>query len=143
MRKNLRFRPTLLRGARSAGGYSRADLAELAGVSAATVKAWETGRRTPAPPAMARLARALGLAPEDLEVTGPPDAVDLTDLREHLGLSRVLACEHLGIDVATLAQVEAGLALPPDPQKMARVYGVTAATLANVTRRTGCEGPPV
>lgn len=38
---------------------------------------------------------------------------------------------------ADAQRVEAGLALPPDPRRMAMVYGVTAAELAAVVRGTG------
>ena len=103
-------------------------------------KKCETGRRTPTPGAFVRLAGVLGLNVEDLEVAGPSDAEDLADLRGRLGLSQALAAGHLGIDAATLADVEVGLALPPDPMRMARVYGVTAEVLAAVARRTGCQG---
>ena len=113
MRRNPRFRAGVLRQARVDGGYSRPELAGLVGVSSATVKAWETGRRTPTPPAMARLAKVLGV--DDLEVPGPDDAADLADLRERLGFSVGLAAEHLGMSGRALADVEAGLALPPDP----------------------------
>ena len=37
----------------------------------------------------------------------------------------------------TLQRVEEGLELPPDPRKMARVYGVSRAELAAAARRTG------
>ena len=53
------------------------------------------------------------------------------------GLSQALAARHPGIDAGTLVDVEAGLTLPPDPVKMARVYGVSAEALAVVARRTG------
>ncbi|MEZ5184111.1 MAG: helix-turn-helix transcriptional regulator [Candidatus Nanopelagicales bacterium] len=135
MRKNPRFRAGVLRQARVDGGYSRPELAGLVGVSAATVKAWETGRRTPTPPAMARLAEVLGV--DDLEVPGPVDAADLADLRERLGFSVGVAAEHLGMSGRALADVEAGLALPPDPARMARLYGVSPQVLAAVVRRTG------
>ncbi len=47
MRRNRRFSPAALREARLVAGYSRVQLAGLAGVSAGTVKAWETGARAP------------------------------------------------------------------------------------------------
>ncbi len=137
MRRNRRFSPAALREAREVAGYSRVQLADLAGVSAATVKAWETGARAPRAVTQRRLAELLGIGFEDLETAGPADAADLRRLREALGLTQVEAAELLGLDRSVLKRVEAGVELPPDPRRMCRVYGVTAAELANVVRGTG------
>ena len=137
MRRNRRFSAVALRDARLVAGYSRAELGERVGVSAASVKSWETGARAPRATTQARLARALGLGFEDLEQPGPADANDLRHLRESLGWSQAEAAARLGLERSTLKRVEAGDALPPDPKQMAHVYGLTAADLAAVVRRTG------
>lgn len=117
-------------------GLSRAELAGRVGVSAATVKAWETGSRAPRAAAQVRLAEALAIGFADLEQPSPADADDLRRLRQTLGWTRERAADRLGIDPSALKRVEAGLELPPDPKRMARVYGLTAAELAAVVRRT-------
>lgn len=137
MRRNRRFDAYALRNARERAGLSRADLAQRAGVSEASVKAWETGARSPRPATQVHLTDALGLGYEDLEQPGPADAADLRRLRETLGLTRAEAARRLGIDPSALKRVESGAELPPDPKRMARVYRVTAGELAAVVRRTG------
>ena len=137
MRRNRRFSPDALRDARLVAGWSRAQLAGRVGVTEATVKSWETGARAPKPTTQVRLAQALGLRFDDLEVPGPADADDLRRLRESLGWTQREAAERLGLERSVLKRVETGEELPPDPRRMARVYGVTAAELAAVVRRTG------
>jgi transcriptional regulator with XRE-family HTH domain len=111
-------------------------LGQRVGVSAAAVKAWETGSRAPKASTQARLAHAQGLGFDDLEQPGPADAADMRRLRESSGLAQAEAARRMGIDSSALKRVEAGVELPPDPKAMARVYGVTAAELAAVVRRT-------
>ena len=43
--------------------------------------------------------------------------------------------ERLGVEPFTLQRVEEGLELPPNPRKMARVYGVSRMELAAAARR--------
>ena len=135
MHRNRRFRPDLLRKARLAAGYSQAELARLVGVSTVTVKAWETGRRAPKPATQRQVADVLGLGFEDLEMADGAD--DLRRLRQARGLTRAEAAELLGLEAFTLQRVEEGLELPPDPRKMARVYGVSRMELAAAARRFG------
>ena len=140
MRRNRRFSHYALRDARERAGWTRAQLGEQVGVSAATVKAWETCARAPKASTQLRLAKVLGMGFEDLEQPGPADADDLRRLRETLGWTREEAARRLGIQASTLARVEAGVELPPDPRRMAREYGLTAAELAAVWRRGGDVG---
>ena len=137
MRRNQRFSAEALRAARLRAGLSRSELAQRVGVSEATVKGWENGTRAPKASTHAALAKSLGVAFEELEQPGPADAEDLRRLRESLGLTQVEAARQMGIDPSALKRVEAGAELPPDPKAMARVYGLTAADLAAVVRRTG------
>ena len=82
-------------------GWSRADLGERVGVSAASVKAWETGagRRGPT---QRRLAQVLGLGVDDLEQPGPADAVDLRHLRESLGWTQAEGGAAAGVERSVL-----------------------------------------
>ena len=98
---------------------------------------WETCERAPKASTQLRLAKVLGMGFEDLEQPGPADADDLRRLRETLGWTREEAARRLVIQASTLARVEAGVELPPDPRRMARVYGLTAGELAAVWRRGG------
>ncbi len=140
MRRNRRFSHYALRDARERAGWTRAQLGAQVGVSAATVKAWETGARAPKASTQLRVARVLGMGFDDLEQPGPADADDLRRLRETLGWTREQAAERLGVEPAVLTRVEAGAELPPDPRRMARVYGLTGAELATVWRRGGDVG---
>ena len=135
MHRNRRFSPDLLRDARQAAGYSQGQLARLVGVSIGTVKAWESGRRAPKPASQRQVADVLGLGYEDLEVAD--EAEDLQRLRQARGWTRAEAAERLGVEPFTLQRVEEGLELPPDPRKMARVYGVSRMELAAAARRVG------
>jgi transcriptional regulator with XRE-family HTH domain len=139
VRRNRRFSADALRDARLVAGYSRAELGQRVGVSAASVKAWETGARAPKTSTQAQLAQVLGLGFDDLEQPGPADAADLRRLRESLGWTQAQAAQRLGLSASALKRVEAGEELPPDPRRMARVYQVTAAELAAVVRGTGLQ----
>ena len=88
MRRNRRFSHYALRDARERVGWTRAQLGEQVGVSAATVKAWETGARAPKASTQLRVAQVLGMGFEDLEQPGPADADDLRRLRETFGWTR-------------------------------------------------------
>ena len=137
MFRNHRFNPDALRDARQAAGYSQAELARLVGVQLVTLKAWESGRRAPKPATQRQVADVLGLGFEDLEVPEPDGGEDLRRLRDALGWTRAEAAERLGVEPFTLQRVEEGLELPPDPRRMARVYGVSRLELAAATRRVG------
>ncbi|WP_035462118.1 helix-turn-helix domain-containing protein [Alicyclobacillus macrosporangiidus] len=55
---------------RRARGLTQAQLASAAGVSASTIAMYETGRRTPDPEQLDKLAAALGVPPDQLK-SGP------------------------------------------------------------------------
>lgn len=56
-------------------------------------------------------------------------------MRQARRWTRAEAAERLGVQPFTLQRVEEGLELPPDPRKMARVYGVSRLELAAAARR--------
>ena len=138
MRRNRRFSADALRDARLVAGYSRAELGERVGVSAGDGEG--LGDRGPGTeglhPATAGARAGPGLR--------RPRAARARRRRRtcggcgnRSGGPRREAAERLGVDPSTLKRVEAGEELPPDPRRMARVYGVTAAELAAVVRGTG------
>jgi transcriptional regulator with XRE-family HTH domain len=51
---------------REKAGMSQPQLAEAAGVPVASLRNWEQGRRSPRAPAVLRLAKALGVPPDEL-----------------------------------------------------------------------------
>jgi transcriptional regulator with XRE-family HTH domain len=138
--RNRRFSAELLQESRLAAGYSQGQLSQLVGVGIGTVKAWESGRRAPKPATQRQVADVLGLGFEDLEVPEPDGGEDLRRLRQARGWTRAEAAERLGVQPFTLQRVEQGLELPPDPRKMARVYGVSRMELAAAARRVGGRG---
>lgn len=116
-----------------------ADLAERAQVSAGTVKAWESGRRTPTAAGLRRLADALGVEVDDL-LDASVRLRDLAGVRSAAGLDRTAAARALGFSERTLRRIEAGEMLPPDPVAMGALYGVSQAELAEAARLTARSG---
>ena len=73
------FSPQRLRAIRDDRGYSRRHLADNCGLSAAAIKDYEIGRRTPGADALGRLAAELGVSVDDFYIRFAfelvPDAV--------------------------------------------------------------------
>lgn len=93
-----------LSAARDAAGLSPTDLARRAGVSAASVKAWENDQSEPRANTLQRVAGILGvslmwlLAGEGDGLEGASDSADLPDdMQALLGELRVLRSDHARI----------------------------------------------
>jgi transcriptional regulator with XRE-family HTH domain len=127
----------VLRIERQRARLTQGELAAAVGVSVATVKAWEQGRRSPYPAALARLAMVLVVS--ESRLTGgpwPPPNANLRELREARGWSIRNAAERLGETVGTLKACEQGLGLPGDPKAWCAAYQLTLPDLAAIVRRT-------
>lgn len=133
--RNRAFLAGKTRQARLKIGLSRTELARAVGVSAATIKAWETGRRTPQPTVLHSLAHTLRVPVESL-LNPRVQVDDLARMRESSGLTLTGAAERLGLAMHVLKAVERGKRLPPDPTAMRRLYRVTSAELAQAARNT-------
>ena len=59
-------KPTTLRGLRDSSGLSLKEVADVLGVTAATVSNWELGRRTPTADHVEKLCEFYGVKPSDL-----------------------------------------------------------------------------
>lgn len=57
---------TKLKVLRVKKGMSQSDLAKVLGTTQMTVSAWETGRSTPRPPMMQKIADYFGVSKDDL-----------------------------------------------------------------------------
>jgi transcriptional regulator with XRE-family HTH domain len=66
---------TMLKRRRLVKGLTLSQLAKRIGVSTAACSAWETGRNSPSPRAVPKLARALGLDTFELTKILSPEAV--------------------------------------------------------------------
>lgn len=128
------FDRATVRRYRIAAGLSVRELAGLLGLSASTVKAWESGRRTPLPQHLGGLADVLAVDVEEL--LQPVLAPDLAGLRVLAGLTVGGAAGRLGLSRSALQRVEHGERLPPDPAAMCRLYGVRPGVLARAAATT-------
>ncbi len=66
--KTYNWNGALIKSVREAAGLSRTELAASCGVTAETVRSWETNATAPYLPAFLKAAAALSCAPEDLLV---------------------------------------------------------------------------
>lgn len=108
----------LLRRARLRAGLSQTQLARTAGVTQSVISAYESGRRQPALPTLARLVEATGsqLA-VDLQPPEPPGPTPLTGprgrvLREHREEVLRIAAEHGVSGVRVFGSVAQGQDAP-------------------------------
>lgn len=101
------FSPAMFTAARRRTGMSRAELARLAGLSAGTVTAWETGRAGPQADTLALAVAVLGVTIADV-VPIPPGQRHLGDLRVRVGLTQTQLAAQLGVSPTTLAMLERG-----------------------------------
>ncbi len=121
------FEPDRLRLARQLQGFSRAELARRAGLSAAAVSQFESGSTRPRPATLAQLALALGVPAAFLASTGRPTVVpDVSEsffrsLRRTTQRDRERAAAHAGLLAELVARVELRVVLPTIdlPQKLA------------------------
>ena len=97
------FDPTRLRIARESKGWTKQRLAESAGVTAAAISQYESGRNKPGPKVVATLALALGV-PQAYFKTGRPTAVADSDSAHFRSLrSTTLRDRRKALSQATLA----------------------------------------
>ncbi|PAK24676.1 hypothetical protein CJD44_21135 [Streptomyces sp. alain-838] len=123
--------------ARREEGLKQGTVAEAVGVSAARVSAWETGRSTPDPEKLPRLARAVK---RDLDVLFPRQGYpDLADLRADAGYSqsatRALTVTRTQGPVAAAEKGQRRLAKEYE-RVLADAYGVSVPALLRAQERS-------
>ncbi len=120
------FSGARLRQRRTERGFTIDDLGDLAGVSPPVVSGWETGRYSPTPHLLDRVATALHITIQDLVVL-PPEKAMLSDLRTQAGLTQADVAKTLGISPSTLGRIEKGRKDIDDelPAALAEVYETT------------------
>ena len=113
------------------------ELAARAGLDVRVVRGLQHGDQgTPSTAAVAALAKALEMRPEDLDVVLPDmDTADLATLRRSRGLNAAHIAELVGKSPRHVHRVEAGLRLPDDPRLYASAYGISESQLAAVWKR--------
>lgn len=131
------FRADKLRELRERAGLNPDDLAARIGATRQAVSTWETGRSTPTPPMLARLAQALEVAIVVL-VSIPPNRRDLRDLRVLAGLNQVLVAEWLGVSPTTVADLEKGRKAvdASHAAKLASLYSASPEAVHEAWQRT-------
>jgi transcriptional regulator with XRE-family HTH domain len=117
------FRPDRVRELRERAGLSRDELALLARISPETVRAAETGKRTPSARVIRALADALATTVDKL--CPPAGPVALKDLRRRAGLTQRQLAETVGVSAQMVSRVEAGVYGVKDPDRWAAGYKVT------------------
>lgn len=140
------FRGERLRELREARGISQQDLARMADLSAGLVVGrWENGERTPQIDLLARVAEVLG-EPIEHFVEISPDERFLGDLRILRGLTQPALAARLGINTATLAELERGQRRlrPEIAQRLADVlaFPVETVVAAHEAVRSRPPGTP-
>ncbi len=123
--------------ARREEGLKQTVVAEAVGVSAARVSAWETGRSTPDPEKLPRLAHAVK---RDLDVLFPRQGYpDLADLRADAGYSqsatRALTATRTQGPVAAAEKGQRRLAVEYE-RVLADAYGVSVSALRRAQERS-------
>lgn len=127
------FDPQRLRAAQERTGLSIRKLAKALGVSRGAVIIWRTGRNTPEPSNLRRLAEVLGCATTDLAPLGRWPS--LSDYRERLGLSQHEMGLKVGLHGSAVSMVEHGVRTPADPARWAAAYGLAPEEFSRIWRR--------
>jgi transcriptional regulator with XRE-family HTH domain len=131
------FRADRLRELRVRAGFSADDLAATVGATRQAVSTWETGRSTPPPATLGRIANALRTSVAAL-VPIPESQLKLSDLRVHAALSQGDAARMLGMSATVLADIERGRKPETEEriESLAEAYGVSTRTVAAAWSRT-------
>lgn len=131
------FSPAAFRRLRNRRNLSLSELSLLAGVSPATMSAWETGKVAPSPRTLAAAAEAMGVGVADL-VPIKEDRLVLADLRHQLGFAQQAAAEAVGLKRSMYGAIESGFRAADDEQrtKLAQLYRVTEDVFDVLWRRT-------
>lgn len=131
------FSPTTLRRRRGEAKLTLKELAYLAGVSAATLSAWEAGKAQPSPRKLAAVAKILRVTVGDLTAI-PSNDLRLADLRYQVGLTQTDAAAALSVVVSAVSEMEVGTRPTTAAQRsiLAQLYGVSPELLETVCART-------
>jgi len=126
-----------LRRQRNRRKLSLRQLSLLSGVGAATISAWEAGRRAPSPRLLAAVADALEITVADL-VPVPDRRIVLADLRHQTGLSQRAAAEAAGLTQSMYQAIETGFRAADQAQRgrLAEQLGVSEGEFTEVWERT-------
>lgn len=117
------FSPAILRRLMQRSGLTTEDLADQLGLSRQSVSAWLTGRTTPSPPSLVRIAEVLNATPADL-TPGVARGLTLADMRVRAGLTQSAAAAEVGLAQTVLSQIERGRreVQPETADELARLY---------------------
>ena len=132
-----------LRDERDLRGITQAEAVRLVDVPQATYAGWETGRTTPGPNVLPRLAAFLGVTERDVAtLTSSPFVVDTSGWppfgqfvgarRQELRMTRADLADRLGVSARTVASWELGYRMPASSLlvRLAAALDVDTASLA-------------
>lgn len=131
------FSPTALRSAMTRRSLTVDDLAVHLEVSTGTVHGWLSSRRSPEPPLLLQLARALGVRPADLTLVDD-EHERLPDVRIHAGLLQADAARSAGIGQPQLSKMERGVTSPREDlvDALASVYALPPKRIEDAWQRS-------
>lgn len=130
------FSAARLRRAREARGWTARNLSDASGVSAQAISSWETGRGSPTPPTLYKVANALRMTVADFAPV-PTDQMRLSDFRVQAGLTQVHLAAVMQVSPNVIGRLEHGRK-PYDAEvatHLAEAYGVTASEVTEVWHR--------
>lgn len=130
------FNRFVLAERRKAAKLSIAELGQRTEISGSVLSRWETGKASPRPDLLRRVADALGISTSDL-VDTPENERTLSDLRSLAGYSQRALAHHLDIPFKTLERLEKGFIDLDDEraEKLAVALEVDVIELVEAYRR--------
>lgn len=103
------FDPSRLKMQRKSAGMTQAALAEAIGVDRTYVAQWESGRRSPRPQTLARIAHLLSVHPSDfVDPSVDPMSTPLATLRAVSGLTQQNMVDAAKMTLSTYSAIERG-----------------------------------
>lgn len=127
------FSPAALRRHMQRSGFTVEDVADQIGLTRQAVSAWLTGRTTPSPRSLARVAAILDVTPADLTPGVDPESATLQDMRIRSGLSQSDVAQELGLLQSLLSDIERGRRdlNMGTAKRLANLYGLSVDEVAD------------
>ncbi len=127
------FSPAALRRQMQRSGFTVEDVADQIGLTRQAVSAWLTGRTTPSPRSLARVAALLDVTTADLTPGVGPESSTLQDMRIRAGFSQSVVAQELGLLQSMLSDIERGRRdlHMGTAQRLSGLYGLSVDEVAD------------
>jgi transcriptional regulator with XRE-family HTH domain len=131
--RNYHFNRGALRRLRKKHHYTQSEAAARCGISLTTYCQWETGRATPQPEALPRIAAALDTSPDTL-INLPRQNWTLIHARAYRGHTINSLADSAGLDRMYLQRIETGTIAPTasDADRLAAALDMTAEEITRM-----------